>query len=269
MNTHVIGQMLAQRRRSMVWWSVAVALLAWVIAASYPSIAESAGAFNDYLATLPEGIVDLLGSSPMTTPAGYLTSQFYGNMFPLLLIIMGVGACAWAVAGSEADGTLEMLLANPIRRSTVGFSRCVAIAALVLVVDAVATVVMIAIRGPYQLESLSVVNIVLAGVGTYLLAMLFSAIAFAVGAATGSRGLAIACGSGAAAGTYVLFALSGFVSALANLRWASPWYWYLNADPLAGSASSSFWLTAVLLPAALIGLCILVGITLFNRRDIR
>lgn len=268
MNRHVLGQMLVQRRRSAIWWSIAVALLAWVIAASYPSIASSADAFNEYLATLPQGVVDLFGSSSMTSPAGYLTSQFYGNMFPLLLIILGVGASAWAIAGSQADGTLEMLLANPIRRSTVGVSRFAAVAILVLVVDVVATLVLVLIRGLYQLESLAIANVVLAGLGCYLLAMLFAALAFGVGAATGSRGAAIACGSGAAAGTYVVFALSGFVSALANLKWVSPWYWFLNSDPLANGASSTFWTTSVILPAALIVVCVLGGIAIFNKRDI-
>jgi ABC-2 type transport system permease protein len=261
--------MLAQRRRSAIWWSVAVGLLAWAIAASYPSIAESADAFNEYVSTLPEGVVDLLGNSSMTSPAGYLTSQFYGNMFPLLLITLGVGAAAWSIAGSQADGTLEMLLANPIRRSTVGLSRFTAVAVLVFLVDVAATLVMAAIRGLYQLESLSVPNVFLAGVGSYLLAMLFAAVAFGFGAATGSRGIAIAGGSGVAAGTYVIFALSGFVSGLANLKWVSPWYWFLNADPLASGPTSNFWLTAVLLPVGLMALCVLVGIVIFAHRDLR
>ena len=98
--------------------------------------------------------------------------------------------------------------------------------------------------------------------------MTFAAVSFGVGAATGGRGAAIAAGSAAAAGTYVLYGITGFVEALEPLRWLSPWFWFLDTDPLAQGFTTHYWTQAVLLPAVVAAIACVVGVARFVRRDI-
>ena len=98
-----------------------------------------------------------------------------------------------------------------------------------------------------------------------LLALLFATITYAVGAASGRKGLAVGVGGGLAAATYVVFALTSFVEAFRRVRWLSPWYWFLEPSPLVKGWT---W-AAIGLPLAVIIPAMVVGTVLFTRRDLR
>lgn len=261
----VFAQMLRERRRGLLLWSLAVAALSLITAASYPTIKESDSALDELMESMPEGMTQMFGAADgITSPPGYLNSQFYSNVFPIILLIAGIAAAAWAIAGSEREGTLESLLANPVHRSRVAFERLAGTTILVALLTAVATVLLIAFRSPFELAELSVSNLAAAGVGSFLLAMLFTSITFAVGAASGSKGAAIAAGAGLATATYVLFGLSSLVDFFHSVRWLSPWYWFLSTSPLSGGWT----FTATVLPLLVIIPVVAVGTYLFTRRDL-
>jgi len=63
----------------------------------------------------PAGVQTLPGLSAantLTAPIGYLNSQYFANVLPLILLVFAIGLGAWAISGDEAGGTLELLLAN-------------------------------------------------------------------------------------------------------------------------------------------------------------
>lgn len=264
----VLTQMISSRRRSTVWWSVGMAVLVVGIASAYPSARDSGAGLESYMDSLPEGVVELFGATAgIGTPVGYLNSQLYANVLPLLLIVMGVGAGSWAVAGAEADGTLEMLLANPVTRTRVAVERLLGLVILTGALALVATVVAVAVAPAFGLEDIGAGALAGAGLAAWLLALVFASVSFAVGAATGSKPAAMGTGAGLAAGTYVLFGLTGFVDQVSALKWVSPWFWFLDADPLAG-VTSAFWWEAVALPLAVCLLVCLGGIARLVRRDL-
>lgn len=265
----VLAQMLRDRRRSTSWWTVAVVLMCVIIAAAYPSVRDSSAQLDAYIESLPQGLVDLFGAAGgIGTPAGYLNSQLYANVFPLLLIVLGIGAAAWSVAGAEADGTLEMLLANPVSRTRVALERLAGVALIVLVVTAAATIVLILTAPVFGLDGLPGGALVAAGLALWSLTMCVAGVTHGVGAATGARGQAVAGGSALAAGTYVLYGLTGLVSSLEPLRWLTPWFWFLDADPLAHGFTARLWLQAVLLPVSLGAAAALAGLHRLRVRDV-
>lgn len=266
----VLVQLMRARRRSTLWWALSLVAVSVLFAAAFPSTKASAEDLDSYIESLPEGLTELLGASAgIATPAGYLNSQLFSNVFPLLLVVLGVGLGAWAVAGSESEGTLEMLLANPVRRARVAWERFGGLAAVTLLVALAGTASLAAVAPAFELTSgLPSGAIGLAGLGGWALALLFSAAAFAVGAATGSRGAAIAAGAGLAAGTYVVYGISSFVDAASWSRWVSPWHWYLDAEALGSGSTWTFWLQAVALPLGLALVLAAAGTARFTRRDV-
>jgi ABC-2 type transport system permease protein len=262
----VLRQMLRERRRSVLLWSAAIAALVAITAASYPSVRELGSVFDQLMDTMPEGMLELFGATGgITTPEGYLNSQLYSNILPVLLLLYGIGLGAWTIAGAEREGTLEPLLANPVPRSKVALERFLGTALLLAVPTLVATVLLIAVREPFELGSIGAGRLVAVAVGTFLLVLLFVALTYAVGAATGSKPAAIAAGAGAAAVTYVIFGLSSFVDFFDNLRWLSPWHWFLNHSPLMEGWTwpPIGWPLVMIVPA------VLVGTVAFTRRDLR
>ncbi|PSL06958.1 ABC-2 type transport system permease protein [Haloactinopolyspora alba] len=262
----VLRQMLRERVRSLLWWSIAVGALAAITGGSYPTVKEFGSGFDEMMEQMPEGVSEMLGaSSGLVTPDGYLNSQFYSNIFPILLLVFGIMVAAWTVAGAEREGTLEPLLANPVSRTRVALERFAGVAVLLAVLTLVGTGVLAALRGPFELDPLGLNVFAAVGVATFLLALLFASLTFAVGAATGSKGAAIAVGAGLAAATYVVFALSAFVDFFDDLRWTSPWHWFLEPSPLTDGWTPA----STLLPLAVIVPAVVIGTAVFARRDLR
>ncbi|WP_116952092.1 ABC transporter permease subunit [Jiangella endophytica] len=262
----VLRQMLAERVRTLLWWSVAIAALAAVVGASYPAVRSVGGQIDQLMRRLPEGVLELMAASGgLVSPAGYLNSRFYSGLFPVLLLVFGIMVAAWTIAGAEREGTLEPLLANPVSRTRVALERYAGAIVMVAVLAGVGTAVFVLLRGPFELTELSLGRLAAAGVGVFLLVSVFTSLTFAAGAAGAGKGGAIAAGAGTAAVTYLVFALSAFVPFFRNLRWLSPWYWFLSPSPLTdGWTAQALWPPLVVIVPAVV-----VGTIWFARRDLR
>ncbi|NDL56790.1 ABC transporter permease subunit [Phytoactinopolyspora mesophila] len=262
----ILGQMLRERRRGTLFWSLAVAALAAITAASYPAVKDAGAGFDEFMESLPEGVTQMMGAADgITTPAGYLNSQFFSNIFPILLLVFSIGVASWSIAGAEREGTLEALLANPVHRWRVALERFAGTGILLALLTFVGTAVLVALRSPFELDDLGVGNLAATGVATFLMALLFASVTFAAGAATGSKAAAIAAGAGLATITYVIFGLSGFVDLFGSISWMSPWDWFLQPSPL----TEGWTLQAIGAPFLVIVPVIAVGVVAFTRRDLK
>lgn len=263
----IAAQMVTERRRSLIGYSIGIAALMVMMVAVYPSIRDTGAELDAYAESMPESLRDAFGlaADSIASPSGYLMSQLYSNMFPLVLLVLAIALAAWSIAGSESEGTLEMLLANPVSRVSAAVGRVAGMWLLVALVTIVGTAVLAMTSPPVGLDDgLPWWGLWSAGVATYALVMLQASLGFAVGAATGSRGAAIAAAT--------VFAVLGFVAqlvgsaadALSWLRDLSPWYWLMNSSPLTEAPG-------VLNTAVPLGLAVVItaaGIVLFDRRDV-
>lgn len=258
---------LHDRRRSLLAWTLGIIALVVVMAAFYPSIRDTGADFDAYVDSLPESVRQTLGISgaSIASPEGYLMSQLYSNLYPLLLLILGISMASWAIAGAEGDGTLEMTLAAPLQRTSLAWGRVLAVAAATLVVTLASTAAIALISPPLDLlEGLPWWGLWSAAISMWALVMLYSSSAFAIGAATGRRTWAIS----GAAGLVVIGFLGQLFASLAEpleyLRPTSPWYWFLGSSPLSEPPN----LVSLGLPLALAVAFAAVGIWRFNRRDL-
>lgn len=262
----VLSRMVRDRAKSTLWWTVAMVVLAVAVGASYPAVRESAGGLEELMNSLPEGFGEMLGAAGgIASPAGYLNSQFYANIFPILLMVFGVGLAAWTIAGAEREGTLEPLLANPLRRSRLALGRYVGVVLLMIVPVIASTALFVVFRDSFELDDVAVDNLVAGSAGAFLLALLFASLTFAVGAATGRRGVAVAVGGGLGAATYVLFGLAAFVDLFKKIQWLSPWHWFLDPSPL----TDGWTWASIFLPLVVTLPVVVFGTLWFTRRDLR
>ncbi len=260
----VFAQGLRDRRRSLLWWSVGVATYIAMIAATWPSIHGAAG-LSDIMSQLPKSILDLMGASDydISTGAGYVSGELFGFMIPIFVLILTIGAGAAAIGGSEERGTLDLLLSHPISRRRVLLQSAALIAFEAFIFGAV-IVVTLAVASPLADLQIAFVNSVGAAVGIVLLGVAVGWTALAVGAATGSRGIALAATGSAAAITYLLGSLSGLVAFLHNAKWISPFFYSNDGSPLA--RGYTWWHALVLAGFGVVMLAI--GAVLFDRRNL-
>lgn len=263
----IAGQLLRERRRSLTGWCVGVAILMVLMAAVYPSVRDSGDVFEDYLEQLPDAFVEAFGlaGASIASPEGYLVSQLYSNMYVIILLVLGLGWAAWSIAGSEAEGTLEMLLTNPVRRVAVALGRLLGIAVALFVVNAVGHVVLAAYAPVVGLDDgLPWWAFGAAAAASFAFVAVHVSLTFAAGAASGRKGLAIGLGAGLALVGFLVNALAGVAAAFETARDFSPWYWLLKANPLTTVPGPlSFWL-----PLGLSVLLVALGTWVFNRRDL-
>ena len=246
-------------RRGLVWWSVGIAVLVALTNAFYPSI-KGNEAYDELLEDYGEAAQAFLGATDLTSAEGYLNSQFFSFMVPVLLLVYVVGAGSRAIAGEEEAGTLDLLLSHPVSRARVVLEKAVA-TAVQLGVLALAVFASIAVTAPVVSLESGTGRIAAASAGTYLLALLYGLLALLVGAATGSRAAAIGVPAVLAIAGYLLNGLGQVVEVLEPFRILSPFR--LVGDPLADGVGWGF---AVLAGLALV--LVALAPPAFERRDV-
>lgn len=262
------GRLVADRRRALLWWSVGLIGTALFVIVFYPSVKGDA-TFDQLMEDLPESFQTLSGVSDgisLTSPAGYLNSQYFANLFPILILVYAIGVGANAIAGAEGEGTLERLLTEPVTRREVALGRWSALAGLTVVLTVVGGVAVLA-PAPLVglLDGLSVVNLVAATVGVAVLGLVHLGVAFGAGAALGRKGPALGLASAVAVAGYLVYGVAESVESLQGVRIVSPWYWFLGSDPLVDGFS---WLLVV--PGLVVALVVpVLGVARFERRDLR
>jgi len=259
----VFAKTLRDQRRSYAWWVAGFVGTVLMYAAIWPTITESAGQLEDYIRNLPEVFREMLGSAGYGTPEGYLQSELFSFLAPILLLVYAIGAGARAIAGEEEAGSLDVLLSTPVRRRRVLLDKFKAMVlgtfGLVLLMW-LSVVVFGAIWDMHP----DLANLTAACLHLFLLALAFGAIALAVGSATGSKGLAIGVPSGVALVTFLVNLFGATVSWLEPIRPLSPFYYYAGSEPLVNGVDTVHALVLV----AIAVVAALVALWQFERRDL-
>ena len=255
----IVAGVLRARRRSILWWSVAVAGVGAMYALFFPMMQTmDTGAM---LSSFPDSVTSALGWDALSSGAGYLHVTVYGLVGMAVLLACAIGAGARLIAGEEEAGLLELELAAPVSRTRVYLER-LAVLAVSVAVPALALLAALLVLDPVLGLEVPVVNLVAATVALWLFGVTIGLVSYAVGAVTGRRGVAMAAGAGLAVVSY----FASWVGPLAELDWLariSPYWWYAGERPVANGAD---WAGMALL-AALAVVAAGVGIAGFLRRD--
>ena len=214
--------------------------------------------------SLPEALLAAFGGGDMSTPEGWYQIETFGLMAPLAVMVTTVIIGGRALAGEEANRTMGLLLANPIRRSTVVLQKTFAMVLAALVVG-IATFAGVAGGSLVGGLGMSIGNIAATSLLVTLLGLAFGALALALSAATGRVAVAIYGAVGLALVFFLLNAFLPLSDRLAGWAKVSPFYYYLSSDPL---INGMHWGHGALL-AGLAAALIASSVVLFQRRDLR
>lgn len=224
----------------------------------FPSIQKSFANME-----LPDYMQSFAGAAgSYATPAGYMSTEYF-TAVPITLVIFAVVAGTAATAGEESAGTMELLLAQPVRRRRVVLEKALGIAAAVSVA-LLAGWPGILIGQLFVSMDLSPVRTLAAMVATLPLLFLFSALGMLLGAALPTRAMAVAVCTAGAVAAYVVFTLGVMVDSLAEVRKLTPFYWADASKPLVGDYE--LWRAGLLL--AVSAVFVALAMVAFERRDI-
>jgi ABC-2 type transport system permease protein len=266
MRLDVFRRELSDHRRSSIACAVGAALLVAMYIFFYPTIHSSGAGVQQLLNTMPKGFRDaFIGQGvDYLSPDGYLGTEFFSFLLPILLLAMGIVAGGRALAGEERGGTIDLLLSTPIRRRRLALEKATGALLPLFVVAAVIWVVVAAI-GPSQGLSVGAGDLAAALVAVSLLGTGFGMLAFLVSSATGSTALGGGVAAGLAVAMYALNLFGSLVSGLTGFADAvSPFHWMGGAGVLANGVPAYGILLLIACPIVLLG----VSLVLYDRRDL-
>ena len=260
----VLLKTLWDQRRAFLWWAVGLSLLNVLNVLIYPSIGD-APELDEMFENMPEPLVRLMAGDVvnLTSPEGYLNSQLFVLMLPIIFIIFTIGRGSGAIAGEEERGTLDLLLSLPVRRSRVALEKFIAMVAATLALGFVSWLSVAASALAIDME-ISYARLGEVTLSCALLGLAFGTMALAIGCAGGSRGLCMGVTSALAIAAYLVNALAPLSEVLEPTQKFSLFYLYIGADPFTYGLNFAHAGALALLTAALLA----IGLVLFQRRDL-
>lgn len=249
------------RSRRMMIFGVCVGLLFVSIGylALYPSL-------EDQLATMAEDLPDaykaFLGDADIASPAGYIRSQVYSLMAPLLIAGAAITAGA-SLAKMERDQTLAVIAVTPLSRRALAigwWSFVVAVAAIA----SGAVVVGVSVGVPLAGADVGLGNIIAATIPLWFFGVFAGSVALVVSAITGAPGVATSSGWLAVAVGFIANSMAELIDSVSWLASISPWSWHGIGGGITGDTDVS---GVVLLSVASLALGG-ASVWRFERRDL-
>ena len=260
---NVFLKSLRDQRRSLMFWGIGVAALSLATVLFYPSVKDVPEFSKLFEETEALARVFAGGFTDLTSPEGYLNSQLYSLLVPILFLIFTIGQGSGAIAGEEEKGTLDIVLSNPTTRLQVLIQKFAAMAVATSVLAFVLWLSVV-IGGAIVDMDLSLWRTAQATFSGMLLGVLFGALALMLGSASGKRGLSTGIAGALALGTYFIYALVPLVDGLESAQKGFPFYYYIGADPLTNGLNLAHAAVLIGITAALLA----AAIVTFERRDL-
>lgn len=255
---------LKRRRWFMLWWALGVSLLVGVTNISYLAIDEQAQQLDDAFAGLTESAGGFFGGTDFFSPVGYLSSQVYYILLPLLLIIMISTLVSSLMAKDENDTTVELTLARPLSRYRLLLAKALAALGVTVVVGFVSYTVAVVTVFAADID-INQGYLALTHALSFAFAASFGVISFTLIAASRvTRKFATVAAIVISFGGYIIDSLAGFVSQLEGVAKAMPYHYYDTAEMLTGTVDKG--LIIYLVGVLLVG--IIVSVIGYGRRDI-
>jgi len=252
---------LRLRGRSLISYTLGMACYTELIVVVYPQFKNSTSL--DQLTHQNSAAAALFGlSGSLTSPTGWLNSNIYENLLPLMVLLITIGYGASCIAGQDEDGTLALVTALPISRRTLLLQKATALCLQALLL---ASTTLLCVLGGREFDlPINVLNLVGMSLGVALLGIDFGLVALAIGSWTGSRGAALGGAASLAAASYVVSSLAPVVSWLHPARYASLFYWSIGNGQLSSGLTAGS--AAVLVLAGIVFLEL--SVVAFHRLDL-
>lgn len=216
MRDGIAARTLREERRALVGWTLGTALYTAFIASFYPTMRDNA-ALQKAIESYPPALKEAFGLGDITQGTSYLYTELFSLVVPVLFLIFAVLYGSDATAGEEDRRTIDLVLAQPVRRRRLVLAKLGALTAGLALMSTVLFLALVALGAALDM-GLDLVHLGGAIVAVLLLALDFGALAVLVGAWSGSRGLARGATAALALLAYMVSTLASIVGGLDEVK---------------------------------------------------
>jgi ABC-2 type transport system permease protein len=230
----VIAWELRRRRWFIIWWTIGIASLIAMTVLAYKAIGGDAKQLDSTFNNLSSSAGGFFGGSDFFSPIGYMSSQIYYILLPILVIIMATTLAAGLMNRDENDNTVEYTLARAMSRRRLLYAKALVWLMVIAVVCALTYAVTAASTHVAGIK-ISQTNLLMTHLLSFAFAASFGVIAFAFMAASQlTRRIASSIAIVLAFGGYVVSSLAGLVHWLGTPAKFMPYHYYDTVGLLGG-----------------------------------
>lgn len=263
MNRVLFLQTWRNHWKSFLSWALVMISMNSIELSVYPTMSKSGDSMKSFLDSFPEGFKKMFRMEDYFSGPGFLNTELFSLIIPMVMIGVGLAWGAGATADDEERGTADLLFALPISRSKILWSRLIAmISALALL--AVINFMNLMIGAKFVNMSLSANHLAAGSFGCFLIGMLFASFGALFGAASGKRGASLGIGAGIAILFYVFYTLTAIVDKFNFIKPINPFQWLIDANQLIDGFDFATNLKFLILSAV----AAVAASWIINRRDI-
>lgn len=259
----ILRYMLLRWRGQMIGWGLALAALALIVAPLYDVLVQQRPILERLIKILPPELMAVIGGvDRLFSPAGFLDTRYF-SLLPLILGVFTVIAGSGLIVSDEENGTLDLILAHPVRRVDLVMGRWLAFCL------ALSGILCIAWLGLIVASSFSSIKfgwlaLALPFVSLFGILVWFGGLALLLSLILPSRRLAASLTGLILVAGYFITTLARMSPDLAGAAQWSPLTYYQGGSAMEGFNTGHF-VGLVLMSLAFVA----IGAWLFQRRDIR
>jgi ABC-2 type transport system permease protein len=261
---NVFTKTLYDKRAFIIGWSLGMMTLGFLMMIFYPAFHQDNG-LDQLIQNLPAAFQGLVGDlSNLKQLPTYIGSQLFDVRIPIFVSILTIILAIGLTVAEEEKGQLRTLIALPLSRKHILFSKWLAIVAICLFTT-IAAVVGIELGLGIISETLDLLVLLRLSAMMWLLAVAIATAIFGIGLATGKRGLTMGLAVIVTIGSFILTTFARSVEWLQSYEVISVFHYF----PAATIAKDGIAAGDVLVYFAIIIVFLAVGIVGFRRRDVR
>lgn len=250
--------------RAFFFWTLGLIAMVAMTLSVYPTVHSSSAGFTKFIENYPKALREIFRMEDFTSGSGYLSTELFSLMLPLIFISIGASWGSNATAREEELRTADILLTLPISRARILCAKiAAAISAQIFLALLLFAGLVLGIR--FVGLSLSTMDLFAGALTVVLLGILFNSIATFFGAVLGKKSTALGGTIGMAIAGFLFYSLAPLVKTFDRITPMNPFRWTLGSRPLYDGVDLRRTVWSLLLSLVFYTASILV----FKRRDIQ
>ena len=253
---------IRERVRQLMWSVIGMVSLVAMLVAMWPSYRKVD--ISSVYGAMPESVQAMFGiTGGQFTGMNYVNAELFSFMVPVVVIGIAIAAGNGAICGEESTGRMDLILSCGIRRHELVLGRVIGIAGeLALIVASMGAALVV---GDLMVDlDLEIDGLVAALLVSWLLGVLYAALAMAIACWTGRGGVAVGVAAAIGLTSWLLSSLGGIVPDLREVSHATAFYAYQYGPPILHGIDGVRVAQLAIEAAVLIG----VAVMGFRRRDV-
>ncbi len=258
----LLTRVLRERLRGLAGWSFGLVALIAVQVSVYPTIRDSRKGWSELTEQFPEAFRKMFRMEDYTSPTGYLTTELFSFMVPLIFIGLATTWCARAGAEEEENKTADILMTLPISRSSVLMTRVSATLSTLAGMCILSTVALTVGTSVVDMN-VSSLQILAASLACALVSLVFGGLSLLTSTWSGRRGVGLGTGLGLAIAMFVTYSLAPLVGFFDRLLPINPFQWTIGQRPLEDGLDPA----ATTVTLAVFLACVSASVAVFRNHD--